>query len=373
LEISYPDHFTHHNQPIMKPSKKTSPQRPRSGRPGLSKRLKPVLRWLEQDRQQLQRQTLMLELGIAVLTGTLGLLAWSVNLEPFVYAILIAAALLAVWAAQLKSKVAPSQSRRQITARFAKALAPKFMTLPNGGINEGDILESQLFTQLLHSFHGSNHLCGQVGSAKLELSEIHVSTQTGQRKPRALFNGLWIIATFPNSFRTKTLIQPVSDDLESVRPGFRTVKLEEAAFTRFFDVRSEDSVEAQYVLSSRLLNRIKDFGEGDTELHFAFHAQRLQIGINQANLTGPAFAQALLEALDLAVSLVRELEANTFIWNRSVIEPRNVGPEVIEFALLTTQERNPDASPRYRKAESLGPVNLEPLKAESEKVGGVET
>ena len=367
----------------MKPAATTSSPKPHSGRPGLSKRLKPVMCWLEQDRQNWQRQTLMLTVGIVAFAGALAWLAWLLGFAPFVYAALISAALLALRAVQLKAKLAPSQSRHQITARFAKALGSRFMTLPNGGINETDFVESQLFPDLLRSFQGSNHLRGQVGKVRLEVSELHVRAETGQRQPRALFNGLWIIATFPTSFRTKTLIQPVSDGLASVQPGFKTVKLEEAAFSRHFDVRSEDSVEAQYVLSSRLLARIKDFhDEGDGEQHFAFHGQRLHIAITQVNLTGPVFAQALLEALDLTISLVRELEANTFIWNRSMIEPRNVGPEVIEFALLTTQERNPAASPRYRKPASpepvktepvkLEPVKTEPVKLETEKVGRAE-
>jgi hypothetical protein len=361
----------------MTPSKQTSSQRPRNGRPGLSKRLKPVVHWLEQDRQKLQRQTMMLEVGIALLVGALAWLAWSIHLEPFVYGILIAAALLAVRAMQVKANTARSQSRNQITARFAKALGSRFMTLPNGGISEADFVESQLFTSLLRSFHSSNHLRGQVGQVKLELSEIHARAETGQRQPQALFDGLWIMATFPTSFRTKTLIQPVTDDLESVQPGFRTVRLEEASFSRLFDVRSEDSVEAQYVLSSRLLNRIKDFhDEGERDAFFAFHAQRLQIGISQANLTGPAFAQTLLEALELTVSLVRDLEANTFIWNRHSLEPRPVGPEVLEFALHTTQERNPAAAPRYRNLKLTGSTKpeprLEPAKLEPEKVGSAE-
>ena len=344
------------------------------------------MRWLEQDRQRWQHQTLMRQVGIAAFAGALAWLAWLLVAAPFVYAVLIAAALLALRAVQLKAKLAPSQSRNQITARFAKALGSRFMTLPNGGITENDFVESELFSDPLRSFHSGNHLRGQIGQVKLEVSEIHANAETGQRQPRALFDGLWIIATFPTSFRTKTLIQPVSDGLESVRPGFRTVKLEEAAFTRHFDVRSEDSVEAQYVLSSRLLARTKDFHDGhDQETHLAFHGQRLHIAIAQANLTGPAFAQALLEALDFTISLVRELEANTFIWNKLSLEPRPVGPEVLEFALHNTQERNPAASPRYRRSEAdrakpegakpegAKPDRAKPEQLEPEKVGSAET
>jgi hypothetical protein len=109
-----------------------------------------------------------------------------------------------------------------------------------------------------------------------------------------------------------------------------------------------------------LLTQIKEFQANAWETHFAFHSQRLHIAIAQPNLTGLAFAKALLEALDLTISVVRELEANSFIWNRPAFElqPRSVGPEVLEFALHTTQERNPAASPRYRKPNK----RLEPVK-----------
>jgi hypothetical protein len=343
----------------------TSSQRPRSGRPGLYKRLQPVINWLEQDRAQLQRRTFALIAGIALLTAVLAWFAWTLNAALFVHAALLALALVAVRAVQIKSKLAPSQSRKQIVSRFAKALGSKFVTLPNGGINETDFTQSRLFNDLLRSFHGSNHLRGKIGKVQLELCEVHASAETGQRQARALFDGLWIVASFPTSFRTSTIIRPVSDALESAEVGFRTVRLEEASFARLFDVSAEDGVEAQYVLSSRLLARIKAFhDEGDHEPFLAFHGQRLHIAIAQANLTGPSFAQDLLEALDLAISLVRELEANTFIWNKASIEPRPVGPEVLEFALHTTQERNPAVGPRYRRPEAqpesglLGPVQV---------------
>jgi hypothetical protein len=349
----------------MKPSK-TSSTSPHGGRPdqfksGVHKRLKPVINWLEQDRAQMQRQTLALVAGIAILTGTLAWFAWTLNANPLIHAALLALALVLVRAVQVKLKLEPSQSRTQIVSRFAKALGPKFVTLPNGGISEADVIQSRLFTDLLRSFHSSNQLRGKIAKVQLELSEVHASAETGQRQPRALFDGLWIIASFPASFRTSTIIRPVSDALESAQAGFRTVKLEEASFARLFDVSAEDGVEAQYVLSSRLLARIKAFHDAGNQKPFlAFEQQRLHIGIPQPNLTGPAFAQALLEALDLTIGLVRELEANTFIWNKPSLEPRPVGPEVLEFALHTTQERNPAVGPRYRKP-SLEPVNPDPV------------
>ena len=55
--------------------------------------------------------------------------------------------------------------------------------------------------------------------------------------------------------------------------------------------------------------------------------------------------------MDLAIGVLRELEANPYIWNRALQEPRSVGPEVLEFALKTTQERNPLVGPRYRQPQ----------------------
>jgi Protein of unknown function (DUF3137) len=346
--------------------KRTSSQRPRTGRPGLFKRLQPEVQRLEQDRLRVQRRTLMFSLGIAVFAAILVGIGWILNTTIFVYATLIALALLAIRGVQLKAQTAPSQSKHQVMGRFARALGSTFQVINTGGINETDLTQSRLFHETLTSFRSEHHLRGKVGSAKLELSEVHAEFHTRQRSIPAVFAGLWIVAEFPASFRTNTLIQPVSDKLESAQEGLRTVKLEDANFTQVFDVSSEDSVEAQYVLSTKFLNRLREFHEvSGREVHLALQDRRLHIalthpasahpGAAQSDLSGPEFAQSLLEALDLSIGVLRELEANPYIWNRALSEPRSVGPEVLEFALKTTQERNPVVGPRYRKPDFQGP------------------
>jgi Protein of unknown function (DUF3137) len=356
--------------------KRTPSQRPRTGRPGLFKRLQPEVQRLEQDRLKVQRRTLEVSLGIMAFAVILAGVGWMLNTAIFAYFTLIALALLAIRGVQLKSQAAPSQSKQQVISRFARALGSKFQVIDtgeiNGGaINETDFLQSRLFHETLTSFRSEHHLRGKVGSAKLELSEIRAEFHTQQRSIPAVFAGLWIIAEFPSSFRTNTLIRPVSDKLESAQMGLQTVKLEDAHFTQVFDVSADDSLEAQYVLSTKFLNRLREFHQvSGREIHLALQDQRLHIALThpglkhpgakaQSYLSGPEFAQSLLEALDLSIGVLRELEANPYIWNRAVNEPRSVGPEVLEFALKTTQEQNPVVGPRYRKPESQGPEQQE--------------
>jgi Protein of unknown function (DUF3137) len=357
-----------------------SSSKPQAGRPGLFRRLQPELQWLERDRAKLQRQTLGILVGVAVATGLLGWFAWNAHAAPVVQAVLITVALLAMRFVFKQSKNARSQSKHKIVSRFAKALGPRFVSLPNGGVSETDFVQSHLFNELLRSFRSSNHLRGQIGSGqtepvRLEISELHTTVEAGHRKARALFDGLWIIAQFPASLRTNTLIKPVSDEFDAEPEGYRSVKLEEGSFSRLFDVSAEDSVEAQYVLSSSFLGLINDFlARTGRETHLALMGQWVHIGVRQSpDLSGPAFAQSLFEALDLTVGVVRELEANPYIWNKPASEPRPVGPEMVEFAIHTTQERNPTVGPRYRKSEDPEPIKSEPIKPEAAKVGSLET
>jgi Protein of unknown function (DUF3137) len=370
--------------PTNRPSSKPQP-----GRPGLFRRLQPELQWLERDRSKRQRQTLGLLMGIAVTTALLGWFAWTAQAAPVLYAVLVTLALLVARFVFGQSKNARSQSKHKIVSRFAKALGPRFVSLPNGGVSETDFVQSQLFNEVLRSFRSGNHLRGQIGTGqagtgqagtgqtgpgstgpvRLEISELHTTAESGQRKAHALFDGLWIIAQFPASLRTNTLIKPVSDRFDSEPEGYRNLKLEEGSFSRLFDVSAEDSVEARYLLSSSFLGLINDFlARTGRETHFALMGQWVHIAVRQSpDLSGPAFAQSLFEALDLTVGLVRELEANPYIWNKPVSEPRPVGPEMVEFAVHTTQERNPTVGPRYRKSEDLELAKPELVKPESAK------
>ena len=338
--------------------KRIPSQRPRTGRPGLFKRLQPEVQRLERDRLRVQQRTLMSSLGIVVFAVILAGVGWILNTASFAYFTLTALALLAVRGLRLKAQAAPSQSKHQVISRFARALGSRFQVI-NDGITETDFSHSRLFNEPVQTFRSEHHLRGKVGSAKLEVSEVRAEFHFQQRGLPTVFTGLWIIAEFPNPFRTNTLIRPVSDQLESAQAGLRTVKLEDTNFTQVFDVSAEDSVEAQYVLSIRFLNRLREFHEvSGREVHVALQGHRLHIALThpestaQSDPSGPQFAQSLLEALDLAIGTLRELEANPYIWNRAANEPRSVGPEVLEFALKTTQERNPVVGPRYRKPES---------------------
>jgi Protein of unknown function (DUF3137) len=329
---------------------KQPPSQQSSARPGVYKRLRPVVRWLKQDRQAVQRRTLIAMLLVAFLSTILTWLVWVLAAPAFVYACLLTLALLAVRGVQVRSSAATSQSKAQILARFAQALGSRFVALPNDGINQTDFVSSRLFTQALRSYHSAHHLRGKVGSVRLELSEVRAEGATEDH----LFNGVWIMATFQHRLRATLLLRPISDDLEFAQCGFKSLKLEETVLAHSFHAFTEDALEAQYVLSSRLCTRINDFLQAfGHEMHFSWHDRCLQIGIQQPDLPGPEFAQALQEVLTFVVGLVRELEANSYIWHKALTEPRSVGPEILEFALRTTQERTASASRDRHKGKSF--------------------
>jgi Protein of unknown function (DUF3137) len=368
---------------------RTSSQRPRTGRPGLYRRLDPVIEWLEADRSRLQRRLVSLGAGMGLVLAMLAGVAWAANAAPVAYVVLVASGLVAVRFVTVRFRAAPSQSKREIVARFARALGPRFTASPDEGPLEMDTVDGGLFVASRAS-RRANHLRGRVGTASVEVCEVRAN---------AVFEGLYVVAEFPNSLRTATFVRPSSDGPRPVRPGsarsasmgsgsmgsgsaranlgqsgsgqsdsspegVRKLRLEDGPFARLFEVYAEDPVEAQYVLSVRLLETLAEFGETTGfETNVSFVGRRVQIFVHRPGLYGPVFARALLATLDLAVGLIRDLEANAYVWNRDALEPRAVGPEVIEFALHTTQERDPTAAPRYRRPDPAHWANLEPDEA----------
>jgi hypothetical protein len=107
----------------------------------------------------------------------------------------------------------------------------------------------------------------------------------------------------------------------------KLVKLEDPDFNKHFVVYGEDQVEARYVLSTSLMRRITDFKEKHTNpLYVSFVNSFLYVGIAyKKDLFEPSWFNTLtrfslvreyFEDIQLAVSIVEELNLNNRIWTK---------------------------------------------------------
>ncbi|GBC93825.1 hypothetical protein HRbin15_02327 [bacterium HR15] len=315
--------------------------------------LEPILRSLEAERQQATQRFGQITLLSVVVGGLLTLLlaAAEVGLLAFLplggalLVILVAYGVLASeWSRQFKGRV---------LTRLVQFVSAELEYQPDRYISEEEFRESLLFQRDPDRYRGEDLIEGRVGQTTLRLSEVHAEYEIehydskGNRYTtwHTLFRGLFIVADFNKHFHGITLVLP---DVEQsllgwfgqtlqglsaklgMQPG-ELVKLEDPDFERAFKVYSTDQIEARYILTPSLMERILHFRERtQSEIRLAFIASRLYVAIPTTHnyfeapslfapvgeLLKPETIGKYLHELQFALAVVDELNLNTRIWTK---------------------------------------------------------
>ncbi len=110
--------------------------------------------------------------------------------------------------------------------------------------------------------------------------------------------------------------------------GFgQLIKLEDPEFERLFVVYGDDQIQARYILSTSLMERIMQFkAKSQRPIYLSFVGSKVFVAVSYTkNLFEPKIFSTLLdfgpirqyyEDLQLAVGIVEDLNLNTRIWSR---------------------------------------------------------
>jgi hypothetical protein len=166
--------------------------------------------------------------------------------------------------------------KRDIIDPAVRGYSPSLRYQPDGGLKVGEVAASGLFPKPVPSIVSCEDLIGgQLGATDIRFCEVRVIGMVeragGRRRQQQLFAGLFLIADFHKHHRGAVHVLPRdSNPLRSVFDRIRgrsrefwgdEVLMEDPEFNRLFVVRSKDQVEARYVLSVSLIERIRDFRE----------------------------------------------------------------------------------------------------------------
>jgi hypothetical protein len=203
---------------------------------------------------------------------------------------------------------------------------------------------SRIFTRRVDRYGGDDMVEGKIDKTQIWFSEIHAEykqtttdskgrTKTSYHK---IFKGLFFIADFNKHFTTSTIVLPnrlgkggfakFFNKINLARPE-KFISLEDPDFNKHFVVYGEDQIEARYILSTSLMQRITEFKKKHkNSLYISFVNSFLYIGLSyNKNLFEPSYFKKLtrfeivkeyFEDIQLAVSIVEELNLNTRIWTK---------------------------------------------------------
>ena len=212
--------------------------------------------------------------------------------------VVISCVIIAVLAFAFLSRGYKTEYKQRIISKIIGFLEPGLSYQPEGRIDRHTFQASTLFNHHIDRYSGEDLVRGTVGKTQIAFSEIHAQYKTtstdskGRRKTHwhTIFKGLFFIADFNKHFSGQTVVLP--DTAEKLFGGFGQmlqswnvgradlVKLEDPEFEKEFGVYGSDQIEARYILSTSLMQRILDFQQKTgTKIHLSFVGSKVYVAL----------------------------------------------------------------------------------------------
>ena len=286
--------------------------------------LSSTLQSLEQKRKELKKQghsTGTWAGGIVFVIG----IAFSLYINVALIGIGIAAgiALLIYYSCvNAKSQELSSYYKKEVIAQILQSFCENAVFTPEEGIKESTFRNCALFTSP-----------DRVGKTDFCCAEIHAE----ERKTRVnskgqtshywvdIFKGFFFIADFQKDFQGHTTI--LRNSLFKLSSSGSRVKLENPDFEKTFDVYSTDQIEARYLLSPSMMERLLALDrEFNRNITISFRDSNILIAIPEsrnhfeASIWKPMDDLSQLKndfsMIHALVSIVEDLNLNTRIWSK---------------------------------------------------------
>jgi hypothetical protein len=308
--------------------------------------LKTRLAEFERQRQSIVKKSLI-ALGIIIAVGLIiGWVLINKGLPPIIFLFVLVGAIV-VWAGIANSYKGEYRwgFKYIIIQKLIAFIEPGLEYRPQDGLPKALFEVSGLFRQQIDRYRSEDMFEGKSGKTQVSFSEVHAEykTTTHTRKGgtqthwHTIFKGLYFTADFNKKCHGRTIVLP--DTAEKVFGSFgqtlqswcasagQLVRLEDPEFEKEFVVYGTDQIEARYILSTSLMERILAFRhKAAADIYLSFLGSKVFVAISmQKDLFEPKMFSSALEfdtvaeyydQLSLALGIVDDLNLNTRIWSK---------------------------------------------------------
>lgn len=306
------------------------------------KKLHPVIQDLEKDRQALRQRVLTVGFFYVLIVALL-----IFSLSPYMgfdFIVFMVIGSLALGGFFYKYMI--SDYRSDFKAKVIKPLIEEidhtFRYIPELCIDVENFKRSKLFSTP-DRYSGNDLVKGKIDGVDIQFSDIHAQKEhkdsKGRRSYSTIFQGLFIISDFHKNFQGHTVVLP--DTAQSTfgdvigsflqannfsRSG-DLVKMDSPEFEKEFVVYSSDQIEARYILTHTLMEKILRYKKQTGHpVHVSFARNNIYMAIEyNKDLFEPSVFHSLLEykiameyikTLHLSMGIVEELKLNQKIWSK---------------------------------------------------------
>ncbi|SOD20281.1 DUF3137 domain-containing protein [Pedobacter xixiisoli] len=231
--------------------------------------------------------------------------------------------------------------KHKIIGAALKQLDDSLQINPQSGISQRDFIDSCLFSQTPDRYKTEDLVYGKIDKTQIHFAEVHAEykteTQTKNGKQTQwhdIFKGIIFCADFNKNFNGLTVVRPKGFTgafgkwiSQNILGNKRIVELENVNFDKMFTTESGDQVEARYILTPSLMEKLLElnqYANSTISVSFVWSNVYIAFPLNHNYFEAPIFKSLLnaevlekdLNMLRLMCHVVQELDLNTRIWTK---------------------------------------------------------
>ena len=283
----------------------------------------------------------------AIVLGIIALILVSSTGQMLIALIVGAAAIIPgiVIVYRLAEKIGLYKSRfkNEVIGAALSTVDPSLTLDPYKGILEAEFRFSQLFSTSPDRYHTEDLVSGKADKTSFYFAEVHAEykTETQTKSGRQvqwhdILKGIVFSADFNKNFNGVTVVRP-KDLGASIGAWFsknvfsigdkNVVQLENDSFNKKFVTYSTDQIEARYILTPAMMEKINALDERSAytvSVSFINSSLYIAFPLNKNYFEPPVFKTLLkpdlldddMSVLSFMYDIIQELDLNTRIWTK---------------------------------------------------------
>lgn len=283
--------------------------------------LYPILKRLDDDRQQLKYRIIVLISLVSVLYAIFFYIISS-NATIIIISVVVYFAIVGfLYKYLIKDYI--KYFKDTMIRPLLIAIEPKLSYSPNMHVPLLLFNRSKIFSHP-DKINGNDFVKGNIDDISLQFSNINaqkrVEDDSGSNWS-TLFRGLFIVAEFNKNFKGNTIILPNTTQSTLGDTLGDLVKIDNTEFEKEFVVYSSDQIEAKHILSHELMEKVLELKRrSNYPIYFSFVGEQIHIAIHyNKELFEPTVFNSLLEykvAIDyvntihMTTGIIQELKLN---------------------------------------------------------------
>ena len=224
-------------------------------------------------------------------------------------------------------------------------------------------------------FSSNNYVSGYYKDIKAEMSDVHIQDEStdsdGHTTYTTIFRGQWMIFDFNKYFKSNIQVweKKVFGSI-SKRVSFKQhkVEMEDIDFNKKFKVIADNDLDAFYILTPRIMERIKEVEQAingtllmvflNNQLHVGVYNNKTTFKLNvRKKINFEEFATNSIKDLDAIVKFIDILELDNNLFKVGEVTPSNGNPQPVVNQNVEAQQ-SVSSLPTNEQVEVLNESDL---------------